>query len=287
MTKLLLMLFGLSAGLDDLPEIKGYDFTDKKAAFLKLPKELSEASGLAFTEDGRLLCHNDEQGVIYEIDYRTGDILKRFSLGKYLVYRDDLEGIATKKGDAGRDTIFMINSSGAILRFLPGKDREKVPFKIFKTALSMRNDVEGLTYDPATDCLLLACKGEANIEFTNSASAQQKAVYAFSLQTYRLLPQPRFLIPISKITAQMKEKEFAPSAIERHPRTGNFFVMAARGNAIVELDANGNLLGVSSLPKSVHPQPEGLAIAPDGTLVICNEGPGQGKAGRIVVYPPR
>jgi hypothetical protein len=35
----------------------------------------------------------------------------------------------------------------------------------------------------------------------------------------------------------------------------------------------------------VHPQPEGLAIAPDGALVICNEG--QGKAGRLVVYSPR
>jgi uncharacterized protein YjiK len=279
---LLLFLPWLLAGGEVAPEIKGYDFSNKKTEPLKLPKELSEASGLAFSGDGRVLCHNDERGVVYEIDYRTGNILKSFSLGKYLVYRDDLEGIAAKK-----DTIFMINSSGTILRFLAGKDGEKVAFQAFKTPLSARNDVEGLAYDPATDCLLLACKDDAAINFKNPLPADQKAVYAFSLKTYKLLPKPRFLLPALQITAQTKEKEFAPSAIERHPRTGHFFVLAARGNAIVEVDTNGNLLAVSTLPKSVHPQPEGLAILPDGTVIICNEGSGPGKPGRLVVYPPR
>jgi hypothetical protein len=280
----LFVLLGLRLGGEDLPEIKGYDFENKKIDYVKLPKELSEASGLAFS-NGRWLCHNDEQGIVYELDHRSGAVRLHFFVGKPVMYRDDLEGIAVKKGDAHGDTIFMVNSSGTILRFLPAKDKEKVVFQTFKTPLSIRNDVEGLTYDPVTDCLLLACKGEANIGFGKTLTKDQKAVYAFSLKTYKLLLKPRFVIPASKIAAQVKEKEFAPSSIERHPRTGNFFIMAARGNAIAELDANGNLLGVSSLPKSVHPQPEGLAIAPDGTLAICNEG--QGKAGRLVVYSPR
>jgi len=267
---------------ENMPEIKGYNFSNRKSEHLQLPKELSEASGLSFNRAGHLLCHDDEQGVIYEIDYRTGNILKRFFIGKTLVHRADLEGIAVKL-----DTIFMVNSSGNILRFLPGKDKEKVAFQTFKTPLALSNDVEGLTYDPVTDCLLLACKGVAQVEARNPAPADQRAVYAFSLKTYKLLPQPRFLISIAKITASTKEKEFAPSAIERHPRTGHFFVLAARGNAMVELDAAGNLLGVSSLPKSLHPQPEGLAIAADGTLVICNEGGAKGKPGRLVVYSPR
>jgi len=283
MTTLLFVLAGLFAAAgEELPEIKGYDFSNKKIATLKLPKELSEASGLTFNGDGRLLCHNDEQGIIYEIDQRSGNILKRFYLGKYLVYRDDLEGIAAKQ-----DTIFMVNSSGAILRFLPGQDGEKAAFQTFKTALTARNDVEGLAYDPVRDCLLLACKGAASLGLKNSLPGGQKAVYAFSLKTYKLLPQPRFLIPVLKITSQTQDKEFAPSAIERHPQTGHFFVLAARGNAIAELDAEGNLRAVSSLPKSVHPQPEGLAIAADGTLVICDEAPGPGKSGRMAVYAPR
>jgi hypothetical protein len=281
MAMVLLVLFLLQTG-EKLPEIIGYDFGDKKMAPIHLPKELAEASGLAFTSDGRLLGHNDEVGVVHEIDYGSGAIRQRFSLGKLAVYRGDLEDIAAKN-----DTLFMVNSSGVILRFLPGKDREKIAFQTFKTPLSIRNDVEGLAYDPATDCLLLACKGEAGIGFSNTVPANHRAVYAFSLKTYKLLPKPRFLIPVAKITAQIKEKDFAPSAIARHPRTGNFFVMAARGNAMVELDANGNFLAVSALPKSLHAQPEGLAIAANGTVVICNESPGKNKPGKLVVYSPR
>jgi hypothetical protein len=130
-----------------------------------------------------LLCHNDEQGAIYIIDYRSGEILKRFYLGKVLVYRDDLEGIATKG-----DTIFMVNSSGTLLRFGEGQDKEKVRFETFKTPLTARNDVEGLAYDPKTDCLLLVCKGEAGIGYGKPLPKDQKAVYAFSLRTYKLLP---------------------------------------------------------------------------------------------------
>lgn len=282
MAILLFILARLLPGANDLPEIKGYDFSSKKIVQHKLPRELSEASGLTFIKDGRLLCHNDEQGAVYEVDYRTGKIRSRFYLGRFLIYRDDLEGIAAKG-----DTVFMVNSSGTILRFLPGKDGEKVAFQTFKTPLSIRNDVEGLVYDPVTDCLLLACKGEAGTDYRNPLPADRKAVYAFSLKTYKLLPKPRFLIPTLKITAATREKEFWPSAIERHPRTGHFFVLAARGNAIVEMDADGNLIGASSLPKSVNPQPEGLAIAPDGTIIICNEGQGKAKVGKLCVYSPK
>ncbi|MDZ7291524.1 MAG: SdiA-regulated domain-containing protein [candidate division KSB1 bacterium] len=276
------ILMWLGLGGDELPEIRGYDFLNKKVEHHKLPPELREASGLAFTQEGRLLCHDDEQGAIYEMDYRSGRIHKRFYLGEAQIYRDDLEGIATKG-----DTIFMVNSSGMILRFLPGRNEERVPFQRFKTPLAARNNVEGLAYDPVTDCLLLACKNEASMDNRNPLPADQKAVYAFSLKTYQLLPQPRLLISTRQITAKTGENEFSPSAIERHPRTGHFFVLAANGHAIIEMAEDGRLLGVSTLPKSVNPQPEGLAIAPDGTLVICNEGKKKDKAGQICIYPPR
>ncbi len=144
-------------------------------------------------------------------------------------------------------------------------------------------EASGLTF--TMDGRLLCHNDEASLDFSNPLPADQKAVYAFSLETYKLLPKPRFLIAISKITARTGQKDFSPSSIERDPRTGNFFVLAAKGKAIVEMDPNGNLLGVSSLPKSVHKKPEGVAIAPDRTIVICDEGGGKDKVGRIVVYP--
>jgi uncharacterized protein YjiK len=280
MPTLFFFFWWITAGAGESPVIEGYDFSSPNVEHKQLIMELREASGLTFTSEGRLLCHNDEQGIIFEIDYRTGNVRQRFYLGKHSLYHDDLEGIASKQ-----DTVFMVNSSGKILRFLPGKNEEKISFETFQTPLSARNNVEGLAYDPVTDCLLLACKDAAGMDFSNPLPADVKAVYAFSLKTYKLLPEPRFLISTSKIIARTGQKDFSPSSIERDPSTGNFFILAAKGKAIVEMDPNGVLLGASSLPKSLHQKPEGVAIAPDRTVVICNEGGGKSKPGRIVVYP--
>ncbi len=257
-----------------LGAIAGYDFSDKNAKSLTLPKTLGEISGLAFTPDGRLLGHNDEAGIVFEIDYKTGKEVKRFSLGMFTV-TGDFEGIATK-----RDTIFLVNSSGVVYRFREGSPSKNVKYETFKTSLSVKNNVEGLAYDPVTDCLLLACKGEGG-----KGVGKDKAVYAFSLKTYKLAPKPRFVLPLQEILAQTGKKEFNPSAIERHPVTGNFFVLAYNGFAIVELNSAGKILGVSELKKSINPQPEGLAIANDGTLFIANEG--QGRAATLTIYSPR
>ncbi len=252
-------------------KITGYDFSDKSAQTVTLPQALGEISGLTFTHDGRLLCHNDEAGIVFEVDLKTGKEVKRFSLGMFTV-TGDFEGIAAK-----RDTIFLVTSSGVLYRFREGESSKNVKYETFKTLLSVKNDVEGLAYDPATDCLLLACKGEGG-----KGVGKDKAVYAFSLKTYKLDPTPRFVLSVQEILAQTGKKEFNPSALERHPQTGNFFVLAYNGFAIVELNPAGKILGVSELKKSINPQPEGLAIANDGTLIIANEG--QGKAGTLTVY---
>ncbi len=266
--------FALLSCVQAQPKSVSYDFSDKQATTVALPKALGEISGLAFTHDGRLLGHNDEAGIVFEIDYKTGKEVKRFALGTFTI-TGDFEGIATK-----RDTFFLVNSSGTIYRFRESGPGKNVKYEIFKTPLSVKNDVEGLAYDPTTDCLLLACKGEGG-----KGLGKNKAVYAFSLKTYKLDPKPRFVLPLDDILAQTGKKEFNPSAIERHPQTGNFFVLAYNGFAIVEISPTGKILGVSELKKSINPQPEGLAIANDGTLIIANEG--QGKAGSLTIYTPR
>jgi uncharacterized protein YjiK len=260
-----------ASGMQNIPAIRGYDFADRKVPQFKLPNALREISGLAFTADGRLLCHGDERGVIYEIDYHTGKEQKQFSLGRITVLQD-FEDIAVKE-----DTIFLVTSSGVLYRFHEGADGEKVSYRAFRTALDARYNVEGLVYDDSTDCLLLACKG-----YPGRGYDKHKAVYAFSLRTYKLHPAPRFLLPLKTILHQSNEKEFNPSGIARHPQTGNFFVIAANGSAIVEVTPKGEVIGFAELPKSVHRQPEAIAIAADGTLVIANEG--SGKDGTIVIY---
>lgn len=257
-----------------LPEITDYDFSSKSPQIVKLPKALREVSGLTFTDDGRLLCHNDESGTVFEVNYETGEIVKRFYLGRLLL-RGDFEGIAARK-----DTIFLVTSEGVVHRFREAQDEQHVDYQRFATKLSTANDVEGLAYDSDTESLLLACKADPG-----KGLGHTKAVYAFSLKTRALEDKPRFLLSLQEILSQTGRKEFNPSAIERHPGTGHFFVLASNGLAVIEINRAGKLLAVSTLPKSVHDQPEGLAIARDGTLVIANEGPK--KSGTLVIYPPQ
>jgi uncharacterized protein YjiK len=252
----------------------------------KLPKKLKELSGLAVSSDGRLFGHNDERADIYQIDEKNGDIVKSFSLGNKTV-KKDFEGLAI----AG-DTFYLVTSSGTLYEFSEGNDNSEVAYEKYTTSLSAENDVEGLCYDSDTHALLLACKADPGKGYTGS-----RAVYSFSLKEKKLNKNPRFLIPIKAIKNKnsgfaekvsdfflLSEETFAPSGIEKHPQTGTFFVLAAKGRLILEIAADGNLLGLTQLDKKHHPQPEGITFTCDNHLIIGDEG-GNGKAA-ITIYPP-
>ena len=255
------------------PWLPRYDLKAKRPRQTKLPGKISEISGLAITSDGRLLCHDDESAVVYEIDPWTGKILAQYSFGNGFL-EDDFEGIAVKE-----DTVFVVNSSGDIFQFRQAPDRGHASFKLFKTSLSQKNDIEGLEFDPVTDCLLLACKGDAG-----KGLGGFKAVYAFSLTTRRLIDSPRFLIPLKEVNNASKGT-FCPSGIAIHPLSGTIFVISADSHAVVELDRHGRILAQEEIPRNVNSQPEGIAFMSDGTMILANDG--QGGAGTITMYPTK
>ena len=65
-----------------------FNLNNKDAYQVELNKELKEISGLAFSKEGKLFCHNDEKGIIYQVDLRNGKILKKFKLGILTINRD-------------------------------------------------------------------------------------------------------------------------------------------------------------------------------------------------------
>ncbi len=249
-----------------------YDLSDKHAVQFPLPKRLSEVSGLVMTADGRLFAQEDERGVVYQLDYTNGKIVKQFSLGKFGV-KGDFEDIAVK----GK-TFYLIESGGTIYEFPEAENGGRVEFKTYDTFLTSKNDVEGLCYDSETDCLLLLCKAYAGKGYHN-----YKAVYSFSLKAKSLAGKPRFLIPLEQVTKNSDNGEFQPSGITRNPKSGTFFILAARGSLIIELSKDGKILSQQPINKKVNPHPEGIAFAPDLTLLLCNDG--QGGRGSLTVYP--
>lgn len=242
-----------------------YNFTAAKIEQVELPKPLREISGLAVSGDGRLFAHHDESGDVFQINGRDGSIVKKFSVGPRSV-SEDFEGIAI----AG-SAFYLVTSSGVLYEFAEGSDNEKVPYKIFETPLSEEYDVEGLCYDPTTQCLLLACKG-----YSGLANIGSKVVFAFSLTTKKMDKFPRFLLPLKELEKLLHDKPFHPSGIEFVPATGTFFVLDSHIKSVIELSSAGKILRSVKLKSSLHRQPEGITLLRDGTVCISDEGPKQG-----------
>jgi uncharacterized protein YjiK len=244
--------------------VAGYNLA-KPGHRMQLPKRLREISGLAVSSDGRLFAHDDERGIVYQLDAMTGSILKSFYLGRTLV-NDDFEGIAIA------DTrFFLVSSDGNIYEFPEGVDGGRVEYRVYRTTLSKSNNVEGLCFDPDTGTLLLACKGNPGKGLKRSRS-----VYSFSLDTHTMLPQPRFVFARDRIEKNTRGNSFQPSAIERHPRTGNFFLLAAQGQSLLEVAPDGRIITQHTFAKGMHPQAEGLTFLPNGDMLISDEGESRG-----------
>jgi uncharacterized protein YjiK len=227
----------------------------------RLPKRLREISGLAVTADGRLFGHDDEIGLVHELDVEGGQVRKAFGLGDPVV-REDFEGLATTpEGD-----FYLVTSRGRLHRFREGEDGARVDFETFETGLRRVGEVEGLAFFPMEQSLILACKSHYARDMRNTL-----ALYAWSTEAMEV--STWLAIPLDRIAGALGARTFAPSAVEIDPRTGRIILLSARGRSLVELDRSGAILAARRLAAS-HVQAEGAAIMPDGALVIADEGDG-------------
>ena len=243
-----------------------HDFEQRTERF-DLPGRLDEISGLAMTADGRLFGHDDERAVIHEIDPVEEEVGKRFSAGDPAM-RGDFEGIAV----VGQ-RFFLVTSNGVLYELREAGDREEAPFRATDPGLGSHCEVEGLDHDPVDDVLLFACK----------TSRPERGVLV--IHRIPLDPSRRRLPPIEVPRAQLADHgldaDFQPSSIAVDP-TGSLVLSSAITEALIEIDRAGRVLSGIRLPRGRHPQPEGLAFGPDGTLYVADERNGQDA--RITAY---
>ena len=254
--------------------LASYSLAAETATHWKLPRRLTEISGLAVTMDNRLLAHNDEKGVVYEIDYRDGTIVKAFRLADIATpVADDFEGIATVD-----DQVYLVTSAGRLYECSEGADGESVLFNTYATGVGRDCEIEGLAYDESQRALALMCKNPRRADL-----AGQLGIYHWSIDEKQLIEDAHTAIPVIEFSRHIGKKKFQPSGIERHPVSGNYFVVAARQRAIAELTPSGRVVAVKQFSAQWHRQAEGITFAADGTLIVADEGAG-GKA-RLTLYP--
>lgn len=239
----------------------------------KLPRSLEEISGLTTTSDGRVLAHNDERAVIYEVDPASGDVTKAFSAGLTGV-PGDFEGIAEAEG-----RLFLVMSNGDLLETAEGSDGSAMSYRVYVTGLGPLCEFEGLAFDPATRSLLMPCKETRTRELRDHI-----VVFAVALDGMRPYPVPRVFIPFNDLDALGVKASFRPSAVEVHPETGHSVLVSAQEERILEVGPHGALVAARDLHRKTHPQPEGITFLPDGSLLLGDEG--QGKRGRLTRYRP-
>lgn len=239
-----------------------------------LPKKLTEISGISIDDNGDIFAVQDENGLIFKI---SGDKIEETNFRK----DGDYEGI-----EIIGEHVYVTKSSGTVYKISNLGKTEQIR-EDFNDFLDDENDVEGLGYDKASNCLLLVCKG-----FGEGEDDGTRGIYKFDLKTNKLQETPYFKINISDIKKEAKrqaeelnheafaklikskgdEFTFAPSAIAVHPTSKNLYMTSSRGKMLLVTNNKGEIVHLEKLDKSIHPQPEGLAFDTEGNLFISNEG---------------
>lgn len=234
-------------------------FATEAESRFELPNALREISGLAISPDGRVFAHDDEHATIYEIDVARGAVVKSFSIGAP-AETGDFEGLTiTPNGD-----FWLTDSQGRLMRFREGADRASVDAERFDTGVGAICEVEGIAYLTSDQSFVLACKRMRGRE--QRAAAPQLRVWTEGASETRVWgPSTADLADAAGV------RRFQPSDIEFDPETGRLIVISAVDGAIAEFSPDGALLSARALGHT-HRQAEGVAILPDGSVIIADEG---------------
>ncbi|MEM6963342.1 MAG: SdiA-regulated domain-containing protein [Bacteroidota bacterium] len=293
---LLALLFTFSIGTSqEISKAKAVQVNnDSEASFYKvnspdktfeMPEQLKEISGLTISPDKEhLFAVNDEEGIIFFINKKTGGVVRKVKFHK----NGDYEGI-----ECVGDDVYVVKSSGTVyqVNFITA---DSTSFKKRKYLFRKENDTEGLGYDSKNQRLLFACKGMAclHVGCRIDGCRSKKSIYGLDLKENKLVEEPIFEIKMEEVVAflqahkseeELKRFEsiinpedgdfhFHPSALAVHPLTGDVYVLASKGKKLIVLSATGKIKYVEKLKKKMHTQPEGIAFDSDGTMYISNEG---------------
>jgi uncharacterized protein YjiK len=223
-----------------------------------MPPQLNEISGLALTSRGTVLTHDDNVGRVYEIDPKTGILLKSYSLLNNP--KGDFEAITI----AGSD-IYLMSSNGKLFKFREGADGQQVPYITYDTGLGKECEFESLTYEADSSRLVMVCK-----RFIDKNQPHSVLIYRLPLPLGNRSSISTVRIPIQDVAGSNHWKNFRASDINIDPATGNYVIISGREKGLIVVTPDGDVLRSEPIPGD-HRQPEGVAITRDSILLVSDE----------------
>ena len=213
-----------------------------------LSENLKEISGISHYGESQIISVNDEIGRLFIYDFEKKEIIDTLDFDA----EGDYEDVVYLEG-----TAYVLRSDGKILAY----DLKSKSTKIFDCGQDEVEEFEGLTFEPKTNCLLLAAKEMKG----------DKTIYQFDLQEEKV--SKKFKISKEDISSNGKHgKEFKPSGIAVHPISGEIYVLASAGKKLLVLNENRKIKHQYKLDEDQFPQPEGICFTPNGDLIISSEG---------------
>lgn len=234
-----------------------YDFT-KPGKTYRLTNQLNEISGIHVLKQSTLMCVEDENLNIYQLDLKKQKIAAEYGKDE----KADAEDIVI----IGKTAYVLLAQRRAIYIYKNYKDSMAKPHKA-KLKLNKTYDPEGMCFSEKDGCILVACKGDPD------PKSLKRKVFAFDLQKKQLEKEPFFSINARKLKAFRAGKTFNPSGIAVHPKTHDIYLIGSKSlKLIIRMDAKGKkILGEQKLPGSVFKQPEGIAFTKNGDLFLASE----------------
>ncbi len=242
-----------------------------------LPPQLHEVSGIAQIDSVTFACVQDEEGIIFFYDTRSGRVVRQLPFAG----AGDYEGI-TRNGKS----LYVLRSDGVLFE-ISGFSSQSPETVLHPTRIPARNN-EGLCYDAGNNRLLIGCKGKVD---DLPGNRDRRFVYAFDLVSGALDPQPVFEFNIPELSEfairagvippwrDKKNGQTVPSSVRLntseialHPITRELYFLSATDHLLMITDMMGNIRRMERLDAQLFNKPEGITFLENGDMLVTNEG---------------
>ncbi|UKJ06052.1 SdiA-regulated domain-containing protein [Solitalea lacus] len=241
---------------------KGYDLN--KPEKFNLPQSMLEVSGITFNNNNpdTIYAIQDEEGKLFKLNWK----IKKQKHSRFGV-NGDYEDVAILN-----ETVFILKSNGQLFSF-PLKQAWKEDIehvKVYKKLIP-KAEYEGLFANNASNQLYVLVK--------KSPGNKKQKLLTGEILTYEKTPDSLYKSgnfeikpPTDKqLTVKAKER-IKPTALSKHPITGEWYILTSANKLLILADVNWNITQVYQLNSSIFNQPEGITFDSKGTLYISNEG---------------
>lgn len=249
---------------------------DKPFIQHQLPEILNEISGLTDIDSSQVACVQDELGIVFIYNFRSGEIVSQHRFDSI----GDFEGLTYAK-----NSLYILRSDGRLTEW-NNFPSNKNSFKHYKLSLVTSNN-EGLCFDPKHNRILIAAKSKP----LNHDEKSERFIYAYDLATKKLQEKPIYSLNVEYLEERARSFNiqqtdtnakgvrrpfnFRPASLSVHPITDDIYIISAADKLLLVMNRKGEIIHMEPLNTTMFPKAEGITFLHDGTVIITNEAAGK------------